>query len=71
MYFFIKDDKVWHKCNKIWDVVENKLNIKLHSEPVCEYKYLKAKLQELNGIINTFWKIVCQKEICVTLALLA
>ena len=35
MSFFIKDDKVWDKCNKIWDVIKNKLNIKFDSEPVC------------------------------------
>ena len=39
MSFLIKDDKVWNKYDKIWDVVKNKLNIKFHSEPVYEYKY--------------------------------
>ena len=43
--FFIKDDEVWDRYDKIWDVFKNKLNIKFHSEPVYEYKYLKAKVR--------------------------
>ena len=44
--------KVSDKCNKIWDVVTDKLVIKFHSEPVCEYKYLKAKVREFDGVIK-------------------
>ena len=51
--FFIKDDKVWDKYDKISDVIKNKLNIKFHSKPVYEYKYLKAKVREFNGVIKT------------------
>ena len=43
--FLIKDDEVWDKYEKIWDVIKNKLNIKFHIEPVYEYKYLKAKVR--------------------------
>ena len=73
MFFLIKDDKVWDKYNKIWDVIKNKLNIKFHSEPVYEYKYLNAKVREFNGTIKkkTFWIMVCQKKMCIILALLA
>ena len=39
----IKDDEVWEKYKKIWDVIKNKLGIKFHSEPIYEKKYLKAK----------------------------
>ena len=45
--FFIKDDEVWDKYDKIWDVIKDKLGIKFHSEPVYEYKYLKAKVRDL------------------------
>ena len=34
MSFLIKDDEVWEKYKKIWDVIKNKLSIKLHSKPV-------------------------------------
>ena len=30
-----------------------KLNIKFHSEPVYEYKYLKAKVREFDGMMKT------------------
>ena len=52
MSFLIKDDEVWDKY-KIWDVIKNKLNIKFHSEPVYEYKYLKTKVRKFNGEIKT------------------
>ena len=53
MSFFIKDDEVWDKYDKIWDVIKDKLGIKFHSEPVYEYKYLKAKVREFDGMIKT------------------
>ena len=51
--FLIKDDEVWDKYDKIWDVIKDKLGIKFHSEPVYEYKYLKAKVREFDGVIKT------------------
>ena len=42
MSFLIKDDKVWDKYDKIWEVIKDKLVINFYSEPVYEYKYLKA-----------------------------
>ena len=53
MSFLIKDDEVWEKYNKIGDVIKNKLGIKLYSETVYEYKYLKAKVREFDGVIKT------------------
>ena len=53
MSFLIKDDEVWDKYDKIWDVIKDKLNIKFHSEPVYEYKYLKTKVREFDGVIKT------------------
>ena len=53
MSFLIKDDEVWDKYNTIWDVIKDKLGIKFHSEPLYKYKYLKAKIRELDGVIKT------------------
>ena len=53
MSFFIKDDEVWEKYDKIWDVIKDKLGIKFHSKPVYKYKYLKAKVREFDGVIKT------------------
>ena len=53
MSFLIKDDDVWDKYDKIWNVIKDKLGIKFHSEPVYEYIYLKAKVREFDGVIET------------------
>ena len=36
MSFLIKNDEVWEKYEDIWDVIINKLSIKLHSESIYE-----------------------------------
>ena len=38
---------------KIWEVIKDKLGIIFYSEPVYEYKYLKAKVREFDGVIKT------------------
>ena len=53
MSFLIKDDKVWQKYEKVWDVIKNKLSIKFHSKPVYDQKYLKAEVREFDGMIKT------------------
>ena len=53
MSFLIKDDEVWDKYDKIWDVIKDKLDIEFHSKPVYEYIYLKAKVREFDGVIKT------------------
>ena len=53
MSFLIKDDEVWDKCYKIWDAIKDKLGIEFHSKPVCEYRYLKSKVREFDGVIKT------------------
>ena len=44
---------MWDKCDEIWDAIKNKLGIKFRSEPVYEYRYLKAKAREFDGVIKT------------------
>ena len=53
MSFLIKNDEVWQTHEDIWGVIKNKLNIKFHSQPIYENKYLKAKVREFNGNIKT------------------
>ena len=53
MYFVIKDDYVLDKNNEIWDKVKEILNIKYHSMPVYDEKYIKVKAREFNGVIKT------------------
>ena len=51
--FSLKMMKCGINNDKIWDVIKDKLGIKFHSEPVYEYKYLKAKVGEFDGVIKT------------------
>ena len=41
--FVIKDDDVLDKCNEIWDKIKETLNMKFHSMPVYDEKYIKTK----------------------------
>ena len=43
MSLSIKNDEVGEKYEEVWNVIKNKLNIKFHSQPIYENKYLKAK----------------------------
>ena len=52
MSFVIKDDGVLDKFNEIWDKIKEKLNIKFHSMPIYDEKYIKAKVREFNGVIK-------------------
>ena len=51
--FLIKNDEVWEKYEEIWNEIKNKLDIKFHSEPIYEKKYLKAKVREFESEIKT------------------
>ena len=62
MFFFIKDDEVWEKYEQIWDVIKYKLDIKFHSKPIYEQKYLKTKVREYDGVIKTNLGNVVPKE---------
>ena len=41
------------KYNKIWDKVNETLNIKYQSMPVYDEKYIKAKIIEFDNVIKT------------------
>ena len=53
MSFIIKDDYVLDKYNEIRDEIKETLNIKFHSMPVYDEKYIKVKPREFNGVIKT------------------
>ena len=56
MYFLIEDDSILVKYNDIWNKIKNKLNMKFHSKPDCNEKYLRTKVKTYNGVVNTiFW----------------
>ena len=53
LFFVIKDYAVLDKYNEIWDKNKTDLNIKFHSMPVYDERYIKAKVREFNGVIKT------------------
>ena len=53
MSFVIENNSVLTKYNEIWDKIKRTLNIKFHSMPVCDEKYIKAKVKEFNDAVNT------------------
>ena len=53
MSFMIEDNSVLVGYNEIWNNVKMTLNIKFHNMSVYDEKYIKAKLREFNGVINT------------------
>ena len=53
MSFLIKDEGVLDKYEQIYVVIENKLRIKFHSEPVYNETNIKVKVREFDGKIRT------------------
>ena len=53
MPFIIKDDSILVRYNEIWNKIKKTLGVKLHSMPVYDKKYIKAKKREFNGVIKT------------------
>ena len=47
MSFIIKDDHVLDKYNQIWDKSKENLNIKFHSMPVYDEKYINVLGDEI------------------------
>ena len=43
------------KCNNIWNKIKTILNIKFHSQPIYDDKYLKTKVKTYNNSINTLF----------------
>ena len=53
MSFVIKGDDMLDQYNEIWNRIKKTLNIKFHSMPVYDEKYIKAKVREFHGVIKT------------------
>ena len=53
MSFLIKGDELIEKYNEVWEKVKNIIKKEVDSEPVCNEKYIKAKVKSYNGKIKT------------------
>ena len=51
--FMIKNDMCMDKYNDIRGKIKERLNIKFHSMPVYDEKYIKAKVREFDSVIKT------------------
>ena len=47
MSFKIEKDNVLVNYNGIWNKIKKKLNIKIHSKPVYDEKYIKTKFKKI------------------------
>ena len=50
MSFKIKDDDVLDKYNEISNKIKRESNIKFHSMPVQDEKYIKTKIRKFNSV---------------------
>ena len=55
MSFLNKNGEVWEKYKQIMGLIKNKLDIKFHSLPVHDKKYIKTKVKEYDGMIKTIF----------------
>ena len=55
MSFKIKDESVYLKYIEIWNKIKDILDVKLHSQPIYDDKYIKTKLKTFNNMINTLF----------------
>ena len=66
--FRTEDDSVLVRYNEIWNKIKKILNIKFHSMYVYDEKYIKAKVKEFNGVINTNYEVIkYQKKVYIAL----
>ena len=55
MSFKIEDESVYLKYTEIWNKIKISLNVKFHSQPFKDDKYIKTKVKTFNSIINTLF----------------
>ena len=48
-----EDEDVYLKYNEIWNKIRSILNVKFHSQPIYDDKYIKTKVKTFNNTINT------------------
>ena len=58
MSFKIKDESVYLKYTEIWNKSKGILNLKFHSQPIYDDKYIKTKVKTLNNMINTLFQVM-------------
>ena len=75
MSFKIEDESVYLKYTEIWNKIKSLLNLKLHSQPIYDDKYINTKVKTFNNTINTLFSgneipkerthYICISAICI------
>ena len=70
---------MYYKYTEIWNKIKSILNIKFHSKPIYDDKYIKTKVKLFNNTINTLFSgteipkeriyYVCIAAICIDFVL--
>ena len=71
MSFKIEDDNVYLSYSELWNKIKKASNIRFHSQPIYDGKYIKTKVKAFNCVINTVFsnnEIPKEKNhyICIT-----
>ena len=53
MPFKTEEESVYLKYAEIWIIMKSVLNVKFHSQPIYDDKYIKTKVKTFNNILNT------------------
>ena len=53
MSLMIEDDNVFVKYSDVKNKIKEIKDIKFHNTPVYDERYIKAKVKEFNGVVNT------------------
>ena len=53
MSFKIEDENMHLKYTEVWNKIKGLLNVKFHSQPVYDDKYIKTKVKTFSNMINT------------------
>ena len=51
----IEDEDSYLEYNEIWNKIKKTLNIRFHSQPIYDDKYMKTEVKTFGGIINTLF----------------
>ena len=75
MSFKIEEESVYLKYTEIWNKIKSMLNVRFHSQPIYDDKYIKTKVKTFNNTINTHFSgdevpkerihYVCISAICI------
>ena len=75
MSFEIEEESVYLKYAEIWNKIKSILNVKFHSQPMYDDKYIKTKVKTFNNTTNTLFSgdeipkeiihYVCISAICI------